>query len=169
MNSTGLILGLLVILAVLAPGAAVAAELALSAGVHNVVDGGDSGEAGLELRGAPFHVPYLPRFVPDPVPVAGFMVTSESLAYGFAGFRVDVPAGERWLLTPGFAAGVFRRGDGADLGGPVEFRSSLEVAYRLGAASRLGLAFYHLSNAGLYDHNPGSESLVLSWTVRLGQ
>jgi lipid A 3-O-deacylase len=152
-----------------APRAAAAAELALSAGEHNVLDGGDSTEVGLELRGAPFHLAFLPRFIPDPVPVAGGMATSKSLGYGYLGFRLDVPLGERWLVTPGFAAGVFRKGDGADLGGPVEFRSSIEAAYRLTAASRLGLAFYHLSNAGLYGHNPGSESLVLAWTMGLGR
>jgi lipid A 3-O-deacylase len=161
------ILVLLAILSILParPAAAAPAELALSAGEHNVLDGGDGSEAGIEIRFAPqrFHV--WPTFIPDPVPVAGVMVTSKSLAYGYAGFRLNFPAGIRWVVTPGFAAGVFRQGNGRDLGGPVEFRSSIEVAYRLAGPSRLGVAFYHLSNAGLYSHNPGSESLVLSWAV----
>jgi hypothetical protein len=151
------------------PAVAAPAEIAISAGQHNILDGGDSGEVGLELRCAPRRLSILPRFVPDLIPVAGVMVTSKSLAYGYAGLRADLPLGDRWTLTPGFAAGIFRRGDGADLGGPVEFRSSIELAYRLGATSRVGLGFYHLSNAGLYTVNPGSESLIVSWTVGLGR
>jgi hypothetical protein len=151
------------------PAAAAPPEIAVSAGQHNILDGGDGGELGVELRGAPYRLTFLPPFVPGLIPVAGVMMTSKSLAYGYAGLRADLLLGGRWVLTPGFAAGLYRQGDGADLGGPVEFRSSIELAYRLGAASCLGLGFYHLSNAGLYSLNPGSESLILSWTVGLGR
>jgi len=167
MKASAWILGLLVILAA-SPLTAAPAELAVSAGQYNVLDGGGGAEAGVELRFAPQRFQLWPSFIPDPIPVVGAMVTSKSLAYGYAGFRLDYPVGPRWLVTPGLAAGLFRKGDGRDLGGPVEFRSSIEVAWRLGPASRLGLAFYHLSNAVLYHHNPGSESLVLSWTQVLG-
>jgi hypothetical protein len=33
--------------------------------------------------------------------------------------------------------------------------------------SRLGLAFHHMSNAGLTRYNPGEESLVLIYTIPL--
>jgi hypothetical protein len=146
----------------------IAADLAVSAGTFNILDGGGAGEAGLELRGAPLQLHFLPRFLPDPVPVAGVMATSQSLAYGYAGLRFDFPLDDRWVLTPGFAAGLFRQGDGPNLGGLVEFRSSLELARRLGAGSRLGIGFFHLSNAGIYKGNPGSESLVLTFSFGLG-
>jgi hypothetical protein len=69
------------------------------------------------------------------------------------------------VATPGFAAGLFHRGGGQNLGGPVEFRSSIELAYRFGDGSRLGLNLSHLSNGGFYDRNPGTESLVLVWSA----
>jgi hypothetical protein len=43
------------------------------------------------------------------------------------------------------------------------------VSYRLESGDRLGLSLYHLSNADLYHRNPGSESLVLSYTAALGR
>ena len=51
------------------------------------------------------------------------------------------------------------------LGGHFHFRSGLEASYRLGRRQRLGLLFYHLSNAGLRELNPGEESLVAQWTL----
>ncbi|HSN88855.1 MAG TPA: acyloxyacyl hydrolase [Thermoanaerobaculia bacterium] len=48
----------------------------------------------------------------------------------------------------------------------VEFRSGVELAWRLNERSRIGLCLYHLSNGGLYDFNPGTESLILSYGVR---
>jgi hypothetical protein len=48
----------------------------------------------------------------------------------------------------------------------IEFRSGIELSRRLGERSRLGVSFFHLSNAALYNFNPGSESLVLTYTTR---
>ena len=70
-------------------------------------------------------------------------------------------------FSPGWAAGLFHRSPDFDLGGPLEFRTSLELAYRLHGGSRLGLCLYHLSNAGLFTKNPGSESLVITYTARV--
>jgi hypothetical protein len=142
--------------------------VAFSAGEHNVLDGGEGGEGGLEIQLAPRRFRLLPRFVPPLAPLFGGMVSSDNLVYGYAGVRFDLPLGRRWVLSPGIAAGVFGRGDGQNLGGPLEFRSSVELAFRFGAGSRLGILFYHLSNGGIYRNNPGGESLAFSWTVGLG-
>lgn len=145
------------------------AAFAVTAGEHNVLrNKGDGGEVGAELRFREYHLGFLPRFIPDFIPVIGGMRTSKGIVYGYAGFRLDFPLSERWLTTIGFGAGSYHHGEGKKLGGPVEFRSSIELARRLGESSRLGLALYHLSNAGLYEHNPGSESLVLDWTIGFG-
>jgi hypothetical protein len=64
------------------------------------------------------------------------------------------------------AAGYYERGDEKELGGSVQFRSGLELSYRLSPAHSVGAVFYHLSNAGLERPNPGSESLVLFWAWR---
>jgi lipid A 3-O-deacylase len=147
------------------PLAAAPSAFAISAGQHNVLDGGDGDTAGAEALFAPRGFHFLPGFVPPLAPVAGLLVASRGSLYVYGGFRLDVPLGERWVATSGFAAGLFHRGSGQELGGPIEFRSSIELAYRFGDGSRLGLNLSHLSNGGLYGRNPGSESLVLVWSA----
>jgi hypothetical protein len=147
------------------PLAAAPAALTISAGQHNVLDGGDGSTAGAEAIFAPRKFRFLPKFVPALAPVGGMLVASRGSLYVYGGFRLDIPLGERWVATPGFSAGLFHRGGGQNLGGPLEFRSSIELAYELSDRSRLGLSLSHLSNGGFYDRNPGTESLVLVWSA----
>jgi lipid A 3-O-deacylase len=141
--------------------------IAASAGQFDVFNKGKGVEGGWELRFAARRFPPMPRFVPDVIPMAGAMATSRGTLYVYGGFRFEVPLGKRWMASPNWAAGVYYQdGDGKDLGGGLEFRSAIELSYVLGERSRLGLCLYHLSNAGLYDFNPGSESLVLTYSVR---
>lgn len=160
---------LLLLAALAGPSAADAEDLvdgvALSAGLSRVLDGDRSAEAGFELRLRPLwegtaERPWIVR------PAVGAMATSDEAIYGYAGFRLEIPLSDRWLLTPQTAAGYYERGDGKELGGSVQFRSGLELAYRLNAAHSVGAVFYHLSNAGLERPNPGSESLVVFWSWR---
>ncbi len=149
-----------------APGPALS-EVALWAGRFDAFETEATNEAGLELRYRPFwrgSAPFAWRLEP----AWGAMATDEHAAYLWAGFRLELPLGRRWRLVPQSGAGLYRHGDDKDLGGPIEFRSGLELDLRVGAAHDLGLVLYHLSNAVLYEHNPGEESLVLIWTWRRG-
>ena len=100
-------------------------------------------------------------------PFVGASVTSDGGAYGYFGFGFDINFGPNWVLTPNGAAGVFERGSGTRLGSWWEFRTGAELDYRMANRSRLGLAFHHMSNAGLTKYNPGEESLVLIYTIPL--
>lgn len=155
--------------ALAAPPAAGAANLvdgvALSAGTFNVLNSEKSGEIGFELRlrqvgQGTAELPWVLR------PVAGAMTTTENALYGYLGFRVELPAQGRWTVTPQWAAGVYDHGNDKDLGGSIQFRSGIELAYDLNPGNRVGAVFYHLSNAGLEHNNPGSESLVVFWSWR---
>jgi lipid A 3-O-deacylase len=129
----------------------------------------DEYETGWELHFAPRRFWPLPDWAPDLMPVLGAMATSQGTLYGYGGFRAEFPWGKRWMGIAGFAGGVYYRGPGGgkDLGSALEFRTNLELAYRLPGEARLGLCLYHLSNGGIYHLNPGSESLVLTYSVRL--
>jgi lipid A 3-O-deacylase len=162
------VLAVLVVLSVLVFSAPARAldEIALSAGRFRVSDNNHINEGGLEVRLAPQRFRWLPRRI-DFVPAFGVMVNSDSSVYAYGSFRFEIPAGQRWQVTPQVGYGWYDRKGGFNLGGQIEFRSGLEVTRRLGERYRLGLLYYHLSNAGIYRHNPGSESLVVTFGARL--
>jgi lipid A 3-O-deacylase len=137
------------------------AFLAISAGYHDVLDDKEAFEGRLEYR----HDKKIWIFKP----FVGAMATHEEAAYGYAGVLVDVYLGRRWVLTPSFAPGVYRRGDGKDLGGAIEFKSQLELSYRFDNRGRLGVGFSHISNASIYDSNPGVETLFVTYAIPLGR
>ena len=138
-----------------------------SAGAFSFLDGSvQRYETGWEVSFAPRPIRWVPRFLHKTNPTLGVMATSQGTLYVYGGFRYDRPVGKSWWLSPQWAAGLYYRKDGRDLGGPLEFRSGIELSRRLGERSRLGVMLYHLSNARIYEFNPGGESLVLTYTAR---
>ncbi len=69
------------------------------------------------------------------------------------------------MASPSFAVGGSHEGDGKELGGTLEFRSAIELAYRFDDRSRLGIQVGHLSNAGIYAENPGTEFAILNYSI----
>jgi lipid A 3-O-deacylase len=102
-------------------------------------------------------------------PMLGVSATSDGAVYGYAGLSLDVFFGNRVVLRPSLAAGLYHEGNGKDLGGVVEFRSAAELAYRFDDRSRLGLEISHRSNAHIYDDNPGEETLMLFYHLPLSK
>lgn len=101
-------------------------------------------------------------------PWAGIEATSEAAFYGVGGLLADIKIGNGFLITPSFGAGLYADGDGKDLGHVVEFRSQLEMGWEFDNATRLGVAFGHISNAGLDDSNQGTEILNIYYHVPVG-
>lgn len=101
-------------------------------------------------------------------PMGGLMATLDGAFYVYGGLAVDIFLGQRFVLTPSFAPGLYMEGGGKDLGHVIEFRSSVELAYRFDNRARLGLDLYHLSNAGLAKRNPGANALMLTYSMPLG-
>jgi lipid A 3-O-deacylase len=100
-------------------------------------------------------------------PFVGLMGTSAGGFYGYGGFGFDVNFGPAWVATPTFAGGYYYRGTGTNLGSWWEFRSGVEFDHRFEDRSRLGIAFYHMSNAGLAKSNQGEQALLLVYSVPL--
>jgi hypothetical protein len=101
-------------------------------------------------------------------PLVGIAASTDGAVFGYAGFNIDLYFGRRWVLSPGFAVGAFEEGDGKDLGNTVEFRSGAELAYRFNNRARLGISLHHISNASLGDRNPGTEILLLNYSIPFG-
>jgi lipid A 3-O-deacylase len=97
--------------------------------------------------------------------VAATLATSDGSLFVGTGFAYEVRLGA-WDVTPTFVPGVYRHGEGRDLGYPLEFRSQLELGRRLSGGGRVAVAMSHLSNAGLGSSNPGQESLTISYEWR---
>jgi hypothetical protein len=131
--------------------------IAVALGAYDINDNKTAAEGRLEYRSDKRFGPFKP--------LSGLLLTSDRAAYGYMGVLIDIFLGRRLVLTPSFAPGAYRRGEGKDLGHWIEFRSQLELAYRFDDRSRLGLSLSHISNASLDDNNPGTESLMLNYAV----
>ena len=95
-------------------------------------------------------------------PVYGVSLSDAGEAWLGAGLAYalqprDWPVYAEFHLMPG----LYAAGSGADLGGPVAFRSGVELGYETGRGLRIGLGVDHRSNAGLYSQNPGLETVHL--------
>lgn len=145
-------------LAPASPSAARSFDFAVSAGLFDIGQSEKATEAGLEIRLAPFEL-----FGFELIPAFGVSANEDGAFWGYAGFRWDIELGGKWVVTPQAATSLYEQGDSKDLGHAIEFRTGIEIARRL-EEGRLGLALYHLSNASISSHNPGSESLVLTWS-----
>lgn len=102
-------------------------------------------------------------------PLLGAMANADLSTYLYGGINFDLSVSDHFVLAPGFAAGWYNKADGKDLGSPLEFRTCLEAAWQFDNFSRLGLRFYHVSNANIGHRNPGEESLVLFYDVPLSE
>jgi len=101
-------------------------------------------------------------------PMVGGFATTDGSLYGYGGVFVDVFLTDQFVARPSFAVGAYSDGDGKDLGGTLEFRTALELAWMFMDRSRLGVELAHMSNAGIYDHNPGMETLTVNYSIPLG-
>jgi lipid A 3-O-deacylase len=98
-------------------------------------------------------------------PFVGVFGTGKGAFYGYGGFGFDINFSERLVVTPSTAVGYFTHGTGIDLGAHTEFRSGAEFAYRFEDLRRVGVGFYHISNAGIGKHDPGAEFVTFVLTM----
>jgi len=99
------------------------------------------------------------------MPFIGVAATTDAAIYGYAGLGLDIYLGRRVVIQPNAAFVGYHEGNGKDLGGEFQFRTGGEIAWRFDDWSRLAIAFHHISNAGIYNDNPGTELLVLTYSV----
>lgn len=86
----------------------------------------------------------------------GFVGVGVSGEYGF---------GDRGFVEASFMPGYYREGD-VDLGGSLQFRSTLGVGAHISDHMALSVAVSHVSNAGLRDRNPGMDLVMLRLSRR---
>ncbi len=98
-------------------------------------------------------------------PFVGANVDDEGGVMGYGGIMFDFEVADNLYLTPYTSVGLQDEGSGKDLGGPIEFRSGINLEYALPSQARIGLGINHVSNAGIYDRNPGENGISLSLSI----
>ena len=101
------------------------------------------------------------------VPGAGYHRAACGATYDYADFRKYFWLSPNWALTPHFGPGVFHDSDQVKLGHTIQFRSGIELTYRMPNDIRIGLGISHLSNGSLGDLNPGTEAVDLTFSMPL--
>ncbi len=146
-----------------ASSAAMAASATVYGGLFDVFDTKDKW-----MGGAEYNFDYIWKNLRPSV--GGFMTDQHSYyLYGNVAYDFFLTDAHSWHLTPDFGAGYYNHGDGKDLGGGFEFREGVTAGYKFEDGQRLGLALHHLSNASIYDRNPGVETLTVRYTLPFGQ
>ncbi len=136
------------------------AFLALSMGLFDIVKNDDTA--------AEFRFEYLSEFrILWFKPFLGTTINVDGGKFIYAGVYSDFYFGRRIVVSPSIAPAYYNKGGSKDLGYDLQFRSQLDIAYRLDDRSRIGLSFNHFSNAGLGDTNKGSESLAITYSLPL--
>lgn len=99
--------------------------------------------------------------------VAVAATTTDSYFVG-AGVLMDIYLGRRFVVTPSIAPHFYSGGNAKlDLDYAIQFRSQLELAYRMDDRSRIGIALSHYSNASLGLTNPGTEAATVYYSMAL--
>jgi len=119
-----------------------------------------STEAYLGWRGAAM------RFGFQPVLGASFSTRSEGWVGAGLAYTWRASANSAFVRAA-VMPGLYRQGNGSNLGGTVMFRSSLEVGMALRGGGEVSLGVAHRSNAGIDDHNPGMNTVYLGYSVSL--
>ena len=105
---------------------------------------------------------YRESFLGTLQPVTGAFITADNAGYIYTGFQIPKKSGSL-TFTPSFTPGLYSKGDGKDLGHPLEFKSEVQMSLDLTEGTNLGLSYNHVSNASLGDKNPGANSYMFNF------
>ncbi len=105
---------------------------------------------------------YRETFFGNISPVTGGLITADKATYVYTGVEANYDLG-LLNITPSFTPGLYRQGDGKDLGHPIEFKSEVQLSLDLGDTTNLGMSYNHVSNASLGKKNPGANSYLFNF------
>tara|TARA_B100000427_G_scaffold31354_1_gene22979 strand:- start:60 stop:536 length:477 start_codon:yes stop_codon:yes gene_type:complete len=95
-------------------------------------------------------------------PITGGFISEKSSLYFYTGAQAEYDVG-LITITPSFAPGYYRAGDGKDLGSALEFKSEIQMSINLSDTTEFGMSYNHISNASLGDKNPGANSYMINF------
>ncbi len=95
-------------------------------------------------------------------PVFGVLANTDGGWFSYGGIYADIE-NKNIVITPQLSIGEYKEGAGKDLGGTCQFRFAVGLSWQFVNRARLGLQLAHISNAGLDDHNPGEEDILMTF------
>ena len=105
-------------------------------------------------------------------PLIGFEGSSDSAIHILTGVYLEDNLGElfinknsNYIFIPSLSIGYYHKGTGKNLGHDIQFRTSLEISYKLVSKNRVAVSYSHTSNANIGDKKPGVEILTLSYQI----
>jgi hypothetical protein len=155
-----LTLGTAAFVVAIAVAAGQARSQSLDVGLTGDLKRGDLGGT-LELHGLPVFTQ--PSGISGGWGVAARAETDGDVWVG-GGFVLDVPLSDAAFVEASFMPGFYHPGD-TELGGNLQFRSLVGVGWRVSPAGAVILSLDHMSNAGLEDFNPGTETVALRYRM----
>lgn len=101
-------------------------------------------------------------------PVLGLSVAQHGAAWVGAGAAVTFRVHHGGLfLRLSSMAGLHARGSGKDLGGPIQFRTALDIGFKTSSGVEFGIGGDHRSSALIYRPNPGLNTGYLFASIPL--
>jgi hypothetical protein len=95
-------------------------------------------------------------------PVFGVSVAQNGLGWAGAGLAWTWrPQSTDIFVRATSMAGIHKRGSGQNLGGPIQFRTALDIGMTTASGMEFGIGAEHRSNARIYNVNPGLNSAYL--------
>ena len=91
--------------------------------------------------------------------VAGLSVGENGETWIGFGTTYEIALGDHAFVELHSMPGLYFDNGGFDLGGPIAFRSGVEVGFEDRNGWRYGLSYDHRSNAEIYSDNPGVETV----------
>ena len=89
----------------------------------------------------------------------GISIGEKGEVWAGYGWTYTYRPNEGWFFAElHFMPGFYRANNGFDLGGPLAFRSGLEIGIITRDGTRFGISYDHRSNGGIFRHNPGVET-----------
>ena len=140
-------------------------DISFYTGTFDVIDKeGDeqTGLFGIEHKNENlFRDTWLGRFSPT----TGGFVTGKSSLYLYSGVEADYNLGPL-SISPSFAPGYYKKGDGKDLGSVLEFKSEVRIGLDILENSNIGYSYSHISNNDWGKRNPGTDNQSITYSKK---
>ena len=152
-----------VMVGVVVSGAVQAQDIALGVGQTDFTSIGSDGAAfALDYRARPF----AQRRVASWAFAATAAVTEFGDVFVGAGISTRWAWPSGWFIESNFTPGVYAEGTPEnDLGSAFNFRSLLGAGYRFDNGAAISVAITHISNAGLFEDNPGTNKALVRYHI----